>query len=287
MNQAQATEDRILEALSNVPGFLHLGDRQRRKLARLCTLKSLEAGDVLYEEGALALSLFIVVSGTVESYKVSDDRRIALGNFTAGSVVGQLALLDDQPRAASAQALEPTECLQLTRDSFDTLIKKDPQVAWCLTQGLATRVRDLVGLAVAAELAQGARASATPEAANGAASEPEGGARTAAETSGPHDSEEDEDQPSAMGSALFRMMRMQYGFMAGTARGVTETARAMERFLESLGEEIALNGEEDWGDLLEKIPDAMMTATSNVMDECEKVPQGMMDAYRRYSDGET
>ncbi len=286
MNQTPANEEQVLEALNKVPIFSHLDDRNRRKLARLCTLKSFDAGDVLYEEGAMGLSLFIVTSGQVEIYKSSKDGKIGLGSVAAGGVLGQLALLDDQPRAASAAALEPTECLLLTRDSFDTLVKKDPQIAWCLTPALAGRVRELQQLAMDARQA----AKEPAEEAAGAAQAKGGKAKAAksdeAADSGASDDDKDDedDEPSDLESALFKMMRMQYGIMAGTAKGMTEMAKAMETFLDSMAEETDFKTREDWSDLLGKIPDAMVTATRDAMDECEKVPEEMVDAYRRYAD---
>jgi len=65
---------------------------------------------------------------------------------------------------------------------------------------------------------------------------------------------------------------------------MTELAKAMETFLDSMAEETEFRTNEDWGDLFKKLPEAMTTATRSAMDDCEKVPEEIMDAYRRYSD---
>ena len=62
----------------------------------------------------------------------------------SGALLGEMALIDDQPRSASAVALEPTECLLITRDSFHTLVRKDPEIAWCIVPTLAERMRELL-----------------------------------------------------------------------------------------------------------------------------------------------
>ena len=284
MNQTPATEERILEALAKVPIFSRLDEKGRRKLARLCTMKSFDAGDVLYEEGAMGLSLFIVTSGRVEVYKGSGKDRVAVERVAAGGVLGQVALLDDQPRAASAEALEPTDCLLLTRDSFDTLVKRDPEIAWCLTPALAERVRDLLGVAAAAKQAE----QAAPKAAAGSAGTAEHAAaeETVDDGEGGDDGDE-EDDDSEWASAMFKMMRMQYGMMAGAAKGMTEMAKAMETFIDSMAEETDFKTKEDWGDFFSKVPDAMVTATREALDSCEDMPEEMMDAYRRYSESES
>ena len=157
MPQSQANEERILELLAKVPIFSGLDERARRKLGKLCTMKTFEAGDLLYEEGAMGLSLFIVTSGQAEVFRGTDEERVALERVAAGGILGQLALIDDQPRAASAVALETTDCLLLTRDSFDTLVKRDPEIAWCMTPALAERVRDLLTVAAEAKPARPVR----------------------------------------------------------------------------------------------------------------------------------
>ncbi len=288
MNQTAATEDQNLEALAKVPLFSHLDDRSLRKLARLCKPRSFETGDVLYEEGALGLSLFIVTSGQVEIHRGSGDRRVGLERVTAGGVLGQLALLDEKPRAAGATTLEPTECLQLTRDSFDTLVKKDPQIALCLTPGLAGRVRDLQGLAMEAKLAQQGLPGATAESAKTSAetrnAEPE--KVDEVEPDGADDGDEDDDESSELASALFQVMRMQYGLMVGSARAMGEMARTVETFLDSMAAEADFKTSDDWSDFFGKLPEAMVSATRSAMDEFEKVPEEMVDAYQKYGDTE-
>lgn len=284
MAQAPTSEEKVLEALAKVPMFSQLDDRDRRKLAKLCAVKSFEAGDVLYEEGAMGLSLFIVTSGRVEIYRQAGKRKVGLGTVSTGGVLGQLALIDDQPRADSAAALERTDCLLLTRDSFDTLVKKEPAIAWCLAPALAGRIRDLEGQAVEAAIAH---AEAPPKAPPAAEEEPASKARSkpaAAEEAS--DDEEDEDETSDIESAFFKMMRMQFGMMAGAAKCMTETSKVMETFLDSIAEETELKTSEDWGDMMGKLPDAWVTATREAMDQCEEMPQEMVDAYRKYSDEE-
>lgn len=271
----EATEEQVLEALGKVPIFASLDDRNRRKLAKLCALKSFDKDSVLFEEGTMGLSLFIVISGKVDLSKKSGSKTVGLGRVENGGLLGQLALLDDQPRAATATAVEATECLLLTRDSFDTLVKKDPAIAWCLTPALAERVRDLQTLAVEAERAK-------TQSADEKTAEPPSAATESAEAAA--EGEEDDGEPSELESALFKLMRLQYGMIAGTAKGVTEVARVMEGFIDSMATETDVKSNEDWRDLLERMPDAMVTATRNAMDKGGKVPEEVLDAYRRYSD---
>lgn len=285
MKETPVTEDQVMEALAKVPMFLQLDARNRRKLARLCTLKSFEDGDAVFEEGTMGLGLFIVTSGRVEIHKGSGGEKATLETVEAGGVLGAVALLDDRPRAASATAAEPTECLLLTRNSFETLVKKEPAIAWCLVPRLAGRVRDLQEQAAETELELDRlkREKGKTAAGAGKGEAEKKGAEAKEEAS--DDAGEDEAGVSDLESALFKVMRMQYGLMAGGAKGMTEMMKMMETFLESMAEETDLKATEDWRGLMESVPQAMATATRKAVNEGDQAAQAVVDAYRRYSEG--
>jgi CRP-like cAMP-binding protein len=289
MNELSTPDERVDEVLSKAAIFSQLGDRDLRKLAKLCTMRSFSPGDRILEEGSIGLGLLVITSGRVELSKTVEDQQLDLGTLGPGKVLGEIALLDDRPRSSSATALEPTECLLLTRDGFDTLVKKEPQIAWCLVPELAGRIRDLQQRAADAELeVERLKSSAKSSEAPAGGAEAESDVKPAAEKAEGGDEEDDEDEgTSELESASLKMMRLGYGVMAGTAKGFTEMARVMESFLDSMADETDLEKSESWSDLFEKMPDASVSAMRTALDESEKVPQEMVDAFRRYSDGES
>lgn len=279
----------IERSLAKLPMLSHLEEKERKRLARLLTAKSYEPGEVIFEEGSIALGLFFIISGKTELYKKAEGREIGVGTVEAGQVLGALALLDEQPRSASARAAEATECLLLTRDGFETLVKRDPRIAWSLVPGLAARLRDLRELQARAvlehQMKQEAGATQAKEKAADAAAQPKGEEGHAkGEEEADTATEKEDDEVSDLESAMFKMMRMQYGMFAGAAKGMTEMARMMETFVDSFAEESELKTNDSWRDFLEKLPEATVNATRSAMDEGEKVPQEMVDTFRRYRD---
>ena len=133
----------VEEALARVPLFSHLVPRDLKKLARLCVPRSFVAGDRIIEEGSTALGMYVLIAGEIEVFKSEGKDRVVLGRMGRGDVLGEIALIDDRPRSASAVALEATECLLLTKDSFDLLVKKEPDIAWCIVPNLAERIREI------------------------------------------------------------------------------------------------------------------------------------------------
>ncbi len=118
----------------------------------------------------------------------------------------------------------------------------------------------------------------------GAAKEKAKKTSTKAKQAEKQDNGNDEDESSDWESALFKMMRMQFGIVAGGAKGMTEMAKMMETFVDSFGDETEIKTKEDWRELIESAPEAMVTATRKAMNKGDDAAQAVMDAYRSYSE---
>lgn len=94
-------------------------------------------GEVLIQQGTVEDWLFIVLEGTVEVSR--PDHRIALG---PGSVVGELAVLDPQPRAATVTATTPVQAFTLRKPAFDDAVRSRPEIALGVITELVRRLRE-------------------------------------------------------------------------------------------------------------------------------------------------
>jgi HD-GYP domain-containing protein (c-di-GMP phosphodiesterase class II) len=65
-----------------------------------------------------------------------------------GDFFGEMALLDERPRSATARALEPTILLEISRADFETLLYKAPALAYRILQELSSRLRETGALLV-------------------------------------------------------------------------------------------------------------------------------------------
>ena len=93
---------------------------------RYTTSRSYEAGTVIFTEGETGDEVFIVESGQVSIIKqMSDGWPLLLGHRGPGNLIGEISLLSDAPRTASALALEPSVLLALSRDDFWRMMKKE------------------------------------------------------------------------------------------------------------------------------------------------------------------
>ena len=152
----------VEERLKQLEIFSKLTDKQIRKLAQLCVVKRNPKGEVFIRKGDTGLGMYLIVSGRVEVFDTRDGGRVTLATLDAGKVVGEMSLMDARPRSAYVEAMEDTECLLITRDSFNSLTRRDPEILWGIVPLLADRLRHADKRL--AELDQ-AQAGATPAAA--------------------------------------------------------------------------------------------------------------------------
>src|SRR5690606_1792454 len=81
-----------------------------------------EAGEYVFEEGERGDHFYIIVRGAVELRKAAGKRRKKLAVLRAGQAFGEMALLNQTPRSASAYALEDTYMLTVSREAFSQIL---------------------------------------------------------------------------------------------------------------------------------------------------------------------
>ncbi|MCF8495348.1 MAG: cyclic nucleotide-binding domain-containing protein [Alphaproteobacteria bacterium] len=87
------------------------------------------AGTLIVGQGEDGNSAYLIQSGAVIVYTEKGGKRRELARLKAGEIFGEMALISDEPRVASVQALEDTTLIGITRASFkDKLQRSDPTV---------------------------------------------------------------------------------------------------------------------------------------------------------------
>ena len=107
----------------------------------MVSVKHLKKGDVLVKEGESSNSMYWVQSGTLRLYKKKGQGFIELGVVHSGEVVGEMSFLDNQPRSAFVEALQPCDVVEIPRGKFDEFIENQPSWLKSLIQTLVKRLR--------------------------------------------------------------------------------------------------------------------------------------------------
>jgi len=120
---------RRLQLLERVPLFAGLSRRQLGKLLVKFFEKHYEAGEIVFPEGAAGKALFIILDGRISIVRAWRGGEQPLAVLGPGAHFGELALIDDLPRSATARADEPSILLILYKSHFDELIEGHSAIA--------------------------------------------------------------------------------------------------------------------------------------------------------------
>jgi CRP/FNR family cyclic AMP-dependent transcriptional regulator len=112
-----------LNILEKVPLFAGLSGRQLGKLLVKFFEKEYGPGEIIFNEGEPGKALFVILAGSVSIYRAFNEGEELLANLNAGGYFGELALIDDQPRFASARATAASRLLILYRSDFEDLME--------------------------------------------------------------------------------------------------------------------------------------------------------------------
>jgi CRP/FNR family transcriptional regulator, cyclic AMP receptor protein len=131
--------------LAQAPGsgeFLALLDpADREALEQRAGRRRFRRGALLMYEGQQGEEVFVLVNGRVKITATARDGREVVVRFAGpGEVLGELSLLDEEPRANNVMAIDPVEALALAASDFRALLER-PGVAIALLRTLARRFR--------------------------------------------------------------------------------------------------------------------------------------------------
>jgi CRP/FNR family cyclic AMP-dependent transcriptional regulator len=135
---ATHTDDK-LELLKRVPLLAGLGRKEVEEVGRLAEEIDVPAGRVLMREGQTGQEFFVVVSGSV----LIERGGHAIRSLGPGDFLGEIALIDDGPRTATATTETSSKLLVLAHREFHSLMEQFPSVRSAVLQALAMRVRKL------------------------------------------------------------------------------------------------------------------------------------------------
>jgi len=132
------TQTARLEALRHVGLFQGVSKRSLMLIDRLSVVRTVLPGEVLVTEGDTGSDMMVVLDGKAT---VTRGTR-KLSELAVGQAIGEMALLDNQPRSATVTALEPMRILMINGPAFRKLLAKVPGLTDALLATLCSRLRD-------------------------------------------------------------------------------------------------------------------------------------------------
>ena len=99
------------------------------------------AGTVVFNESERGTEAYIVEFGRVSVFKTVKGLRVELGDVRAGGIFGEMALIDDQPRMASAVAVEETACVVVVKQRLADQLTQTPKGVRVIVDALLGNIR--------------------------------------------------------------------------------------------------------------------------------------------------
>ena len=126
--------------LKNVPLFSELDAEALDLLLAHSRSPTFRKNTVLMSEGETGESMYVVRSGSIKIFVSDEDgHEIVLYIEGPGSYIGEISLLDDGPRTASAVTLEKTEVLEISKSGFLACINQNPEIAFLIIGSMTHR----------------------------------------------------------------------------------------------------------------------------------------------------
>ena len=131
--------DEKLELLKRTPLLAGLGRKDLEEVGRLADEVDLKADHVLMREGDLGREFFVIVEGQVRI----DKGGRAIRTMGPGEFVGDIALVTERPRTATATTETPCRLLVLGHREFHQLMDQYPSIRLSILESMAIMLRNL------------------------------------------------------------------------------------------------------------------------------------------------
>ncbi len=129
--------------LQKIPLFALLDDEEIKVLAEQLDQKQVYAGQTVFNQGDEGGTMYVIESGKIEIFlKDDNDDRVILTVIEKGGIFGELSLLDNEPRSASAKAMEDSFLFIIDRHDLEILFQSHQHAALDIMTMLSRRIRE-------------------------------------------------------------------------------------------------------------------------------------------------
>ncbi|WP_017756667.1 Crp/Fnr family transcriptional regulator [Calidifontibacillus oryziterrae] len=131
----------ITSHLKKVSLFEKLSTEELQQIEKIAMKSGYTANKVLFNEGDKGDFLYIILIGSVKIYSIVKGKEKIITILKKGDSFGELALIDDQPRSATAETLEDSVLLCISKQSFMKLMQENFNVTQKVLMQLSARLR--------------------------------------------------------------------------------------------------------------------------------------------------
>jgi CRP/FNR family cyclic AMP-dependent transcriptional regulator len=143
-----AKPDKVIDAnqlvsfLRGVELLNHLKDPDLLRIAQLCQISRYRRAESVFSVNSPGASLYVVMSGRIKIFGSSNQGRSkTFAYLEPGDFFGEMSLIDEEARSASASALEDSVLIMLKSEDYRKLVLSRPAIALAVMKTLVSRLR--------------------------------------------------------------------------------------------------------------------------------------------------
>ena len=129
-----------VELIRQFPIFSKIQPAMQKLLCFSAERLTYDAGQVIFNAGDTADAAYVVIEGTVEISVPTPSGPIIINTMTKNEILGEIAIVGEVPRTATAKAVSKLETLKISKELFIKIIRENPDAAVELIKTLAARL---------------------------------------------------------------------------------------------------------------------------------------------------
>jgi CRP-like cAMP-binding protein len=102
--------------------------------------RTFKPGEVLFREGELAEVMYVIQSGRIRITRMVNGRESILAELPAGEFFGEMAIVNNRPRSATATVIEEAKLLTIDARTFEAMIRGSVEIAVRMLKKMAERL---------------------------------------------------------------------------------------------------------------------------------------------------
>ena len=130
----------IPQPIDTVPLFQKLTEEERQLVTSRLKRRQVDNNQIVFSEGQTANTLFVVTSGWVKLENGSTANPVTMANLGAGSLIGEVDVLQGRPYSVTARSAASTQLLTLTRTDLEDLVNERPSIGLKFSASIGLRI---------------------------------------------------------------------------------------------------------------------------------------------------
>jgi signal transduction histidine kinase len=129
--------------------FPGIPQREAQELVVSGTVHTYPPNTILCQEDAYESTFYIILDGEVKVTKIiAHDQSRFLKTLSAGDFFGEMAIIQNAPRAASVTTETPTTVLEIRKDAFNSLLRRSASISLAMAKEVSRRLRENDAMAI-------------------------------------------------------------------------------------------------------------------------------------------